>query len=319
MMALLADIGGTKTQLALMEASGKLIHTQVVLNVDYDDFESVIQTFLQKQPPPTHAVLAVAGPVDNAIRCQMTNLNWLIDGVSLQKKLNLTQLIVLNDLQATAWGMTAPDVQSQLEILRGNRLNFDQPVVVISPGTGLGQACIIPHGGNYVIQGTEGGHKTFAPFSQQSADLVFHHWQQNNYPPSWENWFSGSGFKHLYQSMFPGEAPPDNDTLGESALADPSGKAGRCMQLFAQAVYSEAGNLALQYLAWGGVIVAGGIPPKLGDLFRRPEHIGYIQRKNEYIDRLEKIPVALSHEQDIPIRGAAEYCKRNFEGFTHHS
>jgi len=319
MMALLADIGGTKTQLALMNDAGTIVEVDVVINSDSVCLESVIEAFLQNRPRPTHAVLAVAGPVDNAIRCQMTNLNWLIDGVSLQKKLNLTAITVLNDLQATAWGMISTEVQSRLEILHGDRLNFDQPVVVISPGTGLGQACIIPHQDSYVIQGTEGGHKTCAPFNRQSAELVFQHWQQYNFPPSWENWFSGSGFKRLYEQMFPSDTAPDNDTLGQSALADPTSKAGQCMQLFVQATYAEAGNLALQYLAWGGVIIAGGIPPKLGSLFKQPANIHYVARKNEYIDRLEKIPVALSHEQDIPIQGAAQYCRRNFQEFMNRS
>ncbi|MEC8813122.1 MAG: ROK family protein [Ketobacter sp.] len=311
MIALLADVGGTKTQLALMNQAGELIAESLVVNADYDCFETVIEQFLRQQPPPTAAVLAVAGPVDNAIRCQMTNLNWLIDGEHLQRHYNLSRVTVLNDLQATAWGLTSPALRARLEMLRGESLNFHQPVVVISPGTGLGQACIIPHQGTFIIQGTEGGHKTFAPFSRQSAELLHRHWQQHDYAPSWENWFSGSGFGRLYESLFPGESAPDNDTLGSSALADPSGKAAQCMQLFTQAVYAEAGNLALQYLAWGGIIVAGGIPPKLGDFFRQQEHIHFIDKKNEYIDRLRAIPVALSHAQDVPIKGAAEFCKQH--------
>ena len=310
MLALLADVGGTKTQLALMNHKGDFIHRRTVINSNYSDFDAVVDDFLRQQPTPDCATIAVAGPVDNAIRCQMTNLDWLIDGETLQRRLRLAFIHVFNDLQGTAWGMTSPAVQSRLLSLRGNGLNFTQPVIVISPGTGLGQACIIPFLDSFVIQGTEGGHKTIAPFNPTSAELVFKHWQQHHYPPSWENWFSGSGFARLYETMFPGEAVPDNETLGLTAVNDPASNSARCMELFAQAIYAEAGNLVLQYLAWGGVILAGGIPPKLGDLFFRQEHIGYIEKKNEYTERLRAVPVAMCQEPDAPLLGAATFCMR---------
>ena len=308
MVALLADIGGTKTQLALMDQQGDFLHRCTVQNQDYPDFDAVVDDFIHQHPQPTCAVLAVAGPVDNAIYCRMTNLDWVIDGERLKSRLQLRSVTVFNDLQATAWSMTSPEVQSRLISLRGHSLNFNQPVVVISPGTGLGQACIIPQQGSFVIQGTEGGHKSIAPFNRTCAELIVKHWQQYDYPPSWENWFSGSGFHRLYQLMFPEEPVPDNAALGSEALKAPESHSAQCMELFTQAIYAEAGNLVLQYLAWGGVIVAGGIPPKLGDLFKRHEFISYIERKNEYIDRLKAVPVAMCEETDAPILGAAAYC-----------
>jgi len=312
MTALVADIGGTKTQLALIDNQGQLLARLLVANRDYADFDRVIDTFLLQQPNPEYAVVAVAGPVDDAIRCQMTNLHWLIDGKALQQRLGLKNIVLLNDLQATAWGMTATEVQQRLEMVRGNHLDFSLPVLVISPGTGLGEACIIPWQNSYVINATEGGHKSIAPFNPLSARLLAQHWQQHNYPPSWENWFSGSGLGKLYGALFPdaldGDSIPDNESLGQQALANPDSPAGQCLQLFTQAIYAEAGNLVLQYLAWGGVIVAGGIPPKLGDLFRQPENIAYLHHKNEYIERLQAVPVALCHETDIPLKGAATYC-----------
>ena len=312
MIALLADVGGTKTQLALMDANGEFVHRSTVFNRDHASFDDVVNNFIGQHRPDC-AVIAVAGPVDGAIRCQMTNINWFIDGVALQERLQLQFITLFNDLQATAWSMLDPAVQSRLINIRGDGLNFNQPIVVISPGTGLGEACIIPHMGSFVIQGTEGGHKTIAPFNTTSAELVMKHLQHHDYPPSWENWFSGSGFSRLYQLMFPGASVPDNETLGRTALAAPDSNCGQCMNLFAQAIYAEAGNLVLQYLAWGGVIVAGGIPPKLGNLFKRSEYVSYIEHKNQYIDRLRAVPVMLCEEAEAPMLGAATYCRRQWQ------
>lgn len=326
MTVLLADIGGTKTQLALMDdsygpASGQLFEKQLVTNRDFSNFDEVLYTFLHNQPAPDYAVLAIAGPVDRGKRCQMTNLNWKIDCQELQQRFRLKHAFLLNDLQATSWGMTSPDVQQRLLMLRGSSLDFSQPVLVISPGTGLGECCIFPNENGYIINASEGGHKSIAPFNLQSAQLLHQHWQQHGYPPSWENWFSGSGLKNLYGTLHPEAASepvtiPDNETIGKNALADPDSPSGQCMRFFTDAIYAEAGNLVLQYLAWGGVILAGGIPPKLKDLFSNQDSIQYIERKNEYIDRLRAVPVALCEETDIPLLGTAAFCQQNVIRFS---
>lgn len=313
MIALLADIGGTKTQLALMDQSGEFISKVTVPNNEYPSAELVIRNFLADQNRlPEIAILAIAGPVDQGIRCQMTNLPWLIDGEAIKAEWNLKHIVLLNDLQATAWGMTAPSVQRDFQMLRGSRLNFDLPVIVISPGTGLGQACILPYQNTQIISATEGGHKSIAPFNPLSAQLIYQHWQTQHFPPSWENWFSGSGFQRLYQAMFPNEAAPDNQSMGAQALADPNSHSGQCLQLFTQAIYAESGNLVLQYLAWGGVIITGGIPPKLEPFFSAEANIRYIESKNEYTDRLREVPVALCKAVEIPLIGAAQFCLQNW-------
>jgi glucokinase len=316
MTALLADIGGTKTQLALQSPSGVITKQAYVFNLEYESLNHLLADFLPADCVPNTAVIAVAGPVDEGIRCQMTNLPWFIDGESVQAQFGIEKVALLNDLQATAWGMTAADTQNRLSVLRGQRLNFNQAIVVISPGTGLGQACILPHQNSYVITATEGGHKTIAPFNLKSAQLIEQHWRKHDYPLSWENWFSGSGLANLYSAMFPGEAVPENQTIGELANTQPRSNSGQCMELFAQAVYSEAGNLVLQYLAWGGVIIAGGIPPKVERVFHCEDNIDYIHCKSEYQDRLRAVPIAMCYESDIPLRGAAQYSKQLIKTIT---
>ncbi|RLP56191.1 MAG: hypothetical protein D6160_02000 [Ketobacter sp.] len=312
---LLADIGGTKTQLALADENAHISQPFYALNKEHTQFESLLTQYLQDKPKPVNAVIAVAGPVDGNIRCQMTNLSWLIDGIRLKQQFGFSKVVVMNDLQATSWGLTSTTEQAALRLLPSGgepapQLNFNLPVVVISPGTGLGQSCIYPHEGDYVIAATEGGHKTIAPFDNLSAQLIANQWRQSSRPVSWENWFSGSGIANLYSAMYPGQTVPDNEEIGRRANQDPSSDCGKVMDVFAKAVYAEAGNLVLQYLGWGGVIVAGGIPAKLQNLFSKPENIQYLSSKNEYLDRLRSVPVALCLEQNIPIRGAAVYSRR---------
>ncbi|HEY9568049.1 MAG TPA: glucokinase, partial [Thalassobaculum sp.] len=80
--ALLADVGGTHTRLALSSKVGRLDALQVVHTADYDAIEQAIADYLAAvapDPRPARALLAVAGPVTgNAVR--LTNADWDIDG-----------------------------------------------------------------------------------------------------------------------------------------------------------------------------------------------------------------------------------------------
>ena len=315
MTALLADVGGTKTQLAQLADGGSIIHKAYYKNSQFKDFETLVQSYLAhhstEQNTVSKAVIAVAGPVQDGKICTMTNLNWHINGPHLATQFGLTSVDLLNDLQASAWGFTDESINSKLTRLKGDDIDFNKPVVVISPGTGLGQACIFPDRNrthdHYIIHPTEGGHKTLAPFNATIAQLINQHWVQHDQPVSWENWFSGSGLHRLYGALHPNQTPPSNEEMTRLALADPESPSGQCLTLFCQGIFAEAGNLALQYLSWGGVILAGGIPPKLKPLFQQTSNIAYFTRKNEYLDLLDKVPIALCEEEDIPLYGAAIY------------
>lgn len=315
MLALLADVGGTKTQLALLNESLQLEYFAQYQNDAFMHFYDVIADYFRTINNATlvqslqTAVIAVAGPVDYGIRCQMTNTPWLIDGNTLQEQFNIKSVQLINDLQATAWGLTPSESCPPLAMLRGNYIDYTQPVLVVSPGTGFGQTCIYPFKGGFSIHATEGGHKTVAPFNTKVAKLLLAQWQQHNQPVSWENWFSGSGLQRLYQALHSDQKPPKNEIIGQLAIKDPKSDAGRCIELFTQGIYAEAGNLILQYLAWGGVIIAGGIPPKVKSFFQQAVNIEYIHQKNEYIQRLQQVPIALCEQANAPLQGAAIYYK----------
>lgn len=319
MYSLLADVGGTKTQLSLMDELGQLSHTGYYKNSAFGGFYDVLRCYYESLNKPTFAqevdtaIIAVAGPVDNGLRCEMTNLSWVIDSTELMQKFPFKRAKIINDLQATAWGLTPISGKVELTMIRGAHINFERPVLVVSLGTGFGQTCIYPEQNSFIINATEGGHKTIAPFNQEISRLVDHNWRTQNAPLSWENWFSGSGLQKLYSAMFPDQISLSNMEISQAALENPNSDAGQCIQLFTQGIYSEAGNLLLQYLSWGGVILAGGIPPKIKAFFEQSDNLAYIHNKNEYQERLRQAPIALCERQDIPLRGAANYCLTQLE------
>src|SRR5688500_5744509 len=128
-MILAADIGGTKTHIALFESARAPRQPTAEMKAasgDYPTFEALLCEFVAARfERPARAVLGIAGPVvDN--RCETTNLPWVIDARSISDMLGGAAVTLMNDLEATAWGLQTLD-PSDLEILhpgvpaKGNR------------------------------------------------------------------------------------------------------------------------------------------------------------------------------------------------------
>src|SRR3712207_5334324 len=110
-MLLVADIGGTKTDLAVFDAAGgphaarapaRLPHAAPPSPAEAPSLESLAQAFLaQARLPVTHAVFAVPGPVVGG-SAKVTNLPWVLDERQLALALGLRSVRLMNDLAAVA-------------------------------------------------------------------------------------------------------------------------------------------------------------------------------------------------------------------------
>src|SRR3989442_9952222 len=163
-MILAGDVGGTKTHLALFRPgdhprSPALEHK--FPSGEHASLESLVLEFLNTvSERPTRAVLGIAGPVVNN-RTEATNLPWVIDGSSMSVALGGAQVTLINDLEATAWGIPLLEA-SELEVLQsgspapGNR-------ALIAAGTRLGEALLIWDGERHLPSASEGGAPDFGP------------------------------------------------------------------------------------------------------------------------------------------------------------
>src|SRR5215203_2903234 len=104
-MLLVGDIGGTKTDLALVSVSDgprAPIARKRFLSADYPSLEHIAREFLEQvDVPVTHSLFAVAGPVVSG-RSVLTNLPWVIQETALQATLQLESVRVVNDVEAMA-------------------------------------------------------------------------------------------------------------------------------------------------------------------------------------------------------------------------
>ena len=79
------------------------------------------------------------------------------------------------------------------------------------------------------------------------------------------------------------------------------------LELFATIYGAEAGNLALKCLAAGGVLVGGGIAPKLLPALEKGDFMKGFTAKGRYAELMARMPVRVALNPRAPIIGAAQY------------
>jgi len=309
-MLIAADIGGTKTDLAVFSTEGgplAPIAESKVRSADYSSLEEIVKEFLTKTKLPVdRACFAVAGPVING-RVKTTNLPWVVEERVLadELNLNLNGVRVINDLEAIA---------RAVPILRPNDLvtiNAGEPaaertIAVIAPGTGLGESFLTWDGSRYLAHGSEGGHSDFAPTDKRQVGLLEFMLKKFDHV-SYEHVCSGIGIPYLYEFLRDVEGISEDPTVAMqisaatdpsfvilSQGADPNGQSRLCsttIELFVSILASEAGNLALKFLATGGVYLAGGASVHALTVIKKPVFIERFRHKGRLTDLLGRVPV----------------------------
>jgi glucokinase len=316
---LAGDVGGTKTRLALFDPGGSArrpSHEIQRPSRDYPSLEALVREFLAAQRErPLRAVFGIAGPVvDN--RCVATNLPWKVGGPELSEALGGAQVTLINDLEATAWGLDLLE-SGELDVLqrgtgvRGNR-------ALIAAGTGLGEAIMVWDGTRHRPTASEGGHTDFASRDALEDELLV--WLRAKYGhASNERVLSGPGLADLYRFMSDTARGSEPRAMAErfAAAADPAAVVtaaaldGSCerarltVEKFVEVYGAEAGNLALKALAVGGVFVGGGIAPRIRGALGDGRFVRAFVSKGRLGALLERIPVAVILDDQTALWGAA--------------
>ncbi len=324
-MILAGDIGGTKTVIALFESSAeglRPVREEVFASREYPSLEAILTKFLEAGQGG-HAVrlacFGMAGPVLEG-RAKITNLPWQMDESTLARAIGASSVKLLNDLEATAYGMLylAPrDFQTLSEgtARKGN-------IAVIAAGTGLGEAILFWDGKQHRAIASEGGHADFAPRGDEEMALLGYLHRKHGEHVSYERVLSGPGLLDLYRFLRESTAQPEPRWLAESLeQGDPSavvtetgitGKdpvCARAVEIFCSIYGAEAGNLALKCLALGGVLVGGGIAPKMLPVLTQDHFMRGFTAKGRYADLLRGLPVKIALNPRAALLGAAHYAR----------
>jgi glucokinase len=322
-MLLGADIGGTKTTLALFEPgrSREPQRLKTYPSREHTSLGDILDSFLaQDHPPITAACFGVAGPVvDHTVHT--TNLPWTIEADRLSEQLGGVPVFLLNDLEALAWGVTCLP-HDRCPVLNPGRASGDATMAVIAAGTGLGEAGILWTGDDYLPFPSEGGHADFAPRSEREIALVRHLLGRFGHV-SVERVLSGPGMVNLFEFLRDvegREVPPalaaaiaaDDPAaaITDAALAGGPPIAVETLALFASIYGAEAGNLALTLKATGGVWVGGGIAPKIRTILESGGFREAFVAKGRFRGFVSDVPVRLILDGNTALYGTACYASR---------
>lgn len=321
-MILAGDLGGTKCTLILFDIEAQRLRPSFRLTAktaDFPDIESFFNNFREKAQRDGHpltdltaAGFGVAGAIVNeAVVCN--NLPWTITLKRIADSLKITprRTLLLNDVEAASSSLDHLEPKDLLELNPGNP-QPRAPKVYVAAGTGLGESILFWNGDRYQVSACEAGLTDFAPASDREI-VVLQYLRQRMPLVCTEEVVSGRGFRAIHEAIFPEHHHPffdDSDidsaaSITEQAFAKNCPACEETLHMWTEAYGSEAGNMALRALPFGGVYVGGGIALKILAKLKDGTFVRAFCNKTKLADELARIPIFVVLNQDAPVLGAA--------------
>lgn len=262
------DTGGTNVRFALIDEPGKPLGPIVhLITDDYPGLPEALEAAAPKLAArPRSMIVCGAGPVAGRT-LKLTNAPWRMDGPETARRAGLDQGLLLNDFEAQA--LSLPAILPEWTRLIGpHPFGARGPQVILGPGTGLGIAALVEADGRFTPVSSEACHIDFGPTTDEEFAL-WPHLERAYGRITSESVLSGAGLARVHRARIVAKGLPDPrlepPQVTAAALADPNGEAAQSVRLYWRIVARFAGDMAVTFVATGGVTLAGGVLPRLTD------------------------------------------------------
>lgn len=320
MKILAGDVGGTKIRLGIYDISGDSFIREKVERFEsarYASLADAVHEFLNDQSfTPAAACFGIPGPVINGT-VKVTNLPWTLSEADLSKSLGIAKVKLINDLVATAAAIPHLTDADVITLHPGPPLGSDGVAAVIAPGTGLGQAIICMQKGKAQLLASEGGHSNFAPSTSVECDL-FRYLADRFEHISVEHVLCGPGLVNIYNffkdsglAEEPAELREEMQSQSQSAVITRYAQEQKfdicikTLDTFVHILGAHCSNLMISVLAYGGIYLGGGVPPKILDKLKDGSIIEAYLAKGKMRAQVEKTALRVIRDDHAALTGAA--------------
>ena len=325
MTILAGDIGATKTVLGLFESGPsrpEIKHSMTYPSQRYESLENIIAEFMSgRNEVIESACFGVPGPVIRG-ECRTTNLKWEVSTDQLKAHLNISQVILVNDLVATA--VAAPELaEHEYAVINLGESDHSGALGIVAPGTGLGMALMIWTGATWQPVASEGGHVDFAPTDELQVSLLRHMMKKYG-RVSVERLAAGPGLLEIFNwsahrlgCMGSTLHSQINDSVNPSELItrhaieldDPI--CSEALEVFVSILGSICGNLALTAMTTGGIYLGGGVSPKITPKLLDGKFLDSFTNKGRFGELMKNVPVKIILNDRAALIGASIRASRN--------
>ncbi|WP_433853669.1 glucokinase family protein [Stenotrophomonas nitritireducens] len=313
---LAADVGGTHVRLGLIRAGSgegraiEILSYRKYRCADHASLSAILSDFARHHPPVEHCVIATAGYALADGTVISANLPWPLSASRIRDDLGFQAVHLVNDFEAVAHAAAHID-GSQVLQLAGPAEAPRGPTLIVGPGTGLGAAVWIPVGDRSVVLATEAGQASLAASTELEMAVLQQMLRNRSHVSIEHGALSGPGLLNLYNALCavrgaaPVHATPDAVSAAACDGSDPL--AVETLQLFCGILGSTIGDMALLYGVQGGIYLAGGILPKLGQFLIGSSFVERFLNKGPMTKALQRIPVKLVEHGQLGVIGAASW------------
>ncbi|QRM53764.1 glucokinase [Sinorhizobium sp. BG8] len=310
---LIGDIGGTNARFALLvDAFAEPRQFPIVQTANFSNIDDAIQKCIldTTSTQPRSAILALAGPIQGD-EVPLTNCPWVVRPKEMIANLGFEDVLLVNDFEAQALAVASLSDSDREQIGPGVEA-AGASRAVLGPGTGLGVAGLVHAQHTWFPVPGEGGHVDMGPRSERDFQ-IWPFLEPIEGRISAEQLLCGRGIMNIYQAVSAAdgkEALLDTPSAVTShALDGTDPSAVETVSLFCTYLGRVAGDMAMIFMAKGGVYLAGGIPLKILPALRKSAFRAAFEDKAPHSALMRQIPTFVVTHPMAALAGLAAYAR----------
>ena len=321
MKLLVADIGGTNARFAYKDdVSNELSNFSYLKCTDFENIFDAIKYYQEENNLHIKNMSIAVASTTKHDAIKFTNNHWNFKQSSVFEYFKLDKLIFINDFVAQSLCFSTfykdltidPSLNNKtalnnnLDIVRPGIPIKKAPLLVTGPGTGLGVCTLLNLDGSSIAIEGEGGHSSFAPNSDIEVELLQFLRKKYDHVSN-ERIVSGSGIEEIFKFILSRQGKQSSKMkapeIGEKALLGEL-DALNSVKLMFSILGTIVSSVILINGAQGGVILSGGITPKLHRIFKESNFEKNLLNKGRRYNYIKDVPIWLTKDNNNGLKGA---------------